>query len=55
MAVPKKKTSLLKRKLRRGQHNITLRAHSICTYCGADKMPHHVCGKCGMYNGRKYF
>ena len=55
MAVPKKKTSLHKRKLRRGGHRpVLLRAHSLCTNCGADKVPHHVCMNCGFYKGRKF-
>jgi large subunit ribosomal protein L32 len=53
MAVPKKKTSVHKRKLRRGQHFVSMRAHSVCDACGADKYPHHVCGSCGVYRGRQ--
>ncbi|UFX98292.1 50S ribosomal protein L32 [Candidatus Gromoviella agglomerans] len=54
MAVPKKKTSLHKRKLRRGQRTVQLRAHSVCTNCNSDKYPHHVCMSCGFYNGKPF-
>lgn len=56
MAVPKKKTSLHKRKLRRGAHShqVKLLAHSVCTNCKADTIPHNVCMSCGFYKGRKF-
>lgn len=54
MAVPKQKSSLHKRKLRRQHIKVVLRGHSICTNCKADKLPHHVCLKCGFYKDRKF-
>lgn len=53
MAVPKRKTTPHKRKLRRGQHVIKMRGHSLCQNCGENKYPHHICASCGVYRGRQ--
>ncbi len=54
MAVPKRKTSKSKSRSRRASA-WTLRtpAHSLCPRCGASKLPHVVCGNCGLYHGRQ--
>ncbi len=53
MAVPKRKTSPSKRRMRRS--HLALKAPSAieCPNCGETKRPHHVCGSCGHYDGRE--
>jgi large subunit ribosomal protein L32 len=53
MAVPKRKTSPSKRNMRRSHHRLAPTAHVECPNCGEQKRPHHVCEKCGQYNGRE--
>jgi len=55
MAVPKKKTSVSRRGLRRaGQHHKLYRKHPMsCNNCGAHVMPHTVCPSCGHYKGKE--
>jgi large subunit ribosomal protein L32 len=54
MAVPKKKTSKAKtRKRRASAWTLTAPPRSLCSHCGATKLPHVVCGKCGWYAGRQ--
>ena len=56
MAVPKKKTSVSRKGLRRaGQHHKLYRKHPFsCSNCGAHILPHTVCGSCGQYKGKEY-
>ncbi len=51
MAVPKKKTSVSRKGLRRaGQHHKLYRKHPVsCPNCGDHILPHHVCSSCGTY------
>ncbi len=54
MAVPKKKTSKMKTRSRRAANSkVHARSHAYCSYCGAPKMPHRVCGNCGYYKNRQ--
>jgi large subunit ribosomal protein L32 len=54
MAVPKKKTSKSKSRMRRASAwKIQAPARSVCPRCGNAKRPHVVCGTCGWYNGRQ--
>ena len=53
MAVPKRKTSPSRRNMRRSHHALTVVNHSECPNCGEQKLPHHVCGACGHYDGRE--
>lgn len=57
MAVPKKKTSVSRKGLRRaGQHHKLYRKHpGSCANCGALSMPHTVCSSCGHYKGKQIF
>ena len=50
MAVPKKKTSVSKKNMRRSHHALTSNAVSECPKCGELIRPHHVCDSCGAYN-----
>ena len=52
MAVPKKKTSQSRMKMRRSHHALKAVNFVACPNCGSDKLPHHVCLTCGYYNGR---
>ncbi|HAN40947.1 MAG TPA: 50S ribosomal protein L32 [Candidatus Cloacimonas sp.] len=53
MAVPKRKTSKTRRNKRRTHDALTPPSVSVCSKCGEHKRPHHVCEKCGTYNGRQ--
>lgn len=53
MAVPKRKTSPSKRRMRRSHLALTAVTSLECPNCGELKRPHHVCGSCGHYDGRE--
>jgi len=52
MAVPKRKTSVSKRKMRRSHDRIVPSGMSECPECGEMMRPHHACPHCGTYKGR---
>lgn len=53
MAVPKRKTTPSRRGMRRSHDALQVIHSAECDNCGARKLPHHVCGECGMYKGRQ--
>jgi large subunit ribosomal protein L32 len=53
MAVPKQKKSKSRRNMRRSHHALTATSSIECPNCGEIKLPHHVCGACGHYDGRE--
>ena len=53
MAVPKKKTSKSRRNMRRAHDALKAVGIVECPNCGEVKLPHHVCGACGHYDGRE--
>lgn len=57
MAVPKKRTSVSRKGLRRaGQHHKLYRKFpQACPNCGDSMLPHHVCASCGHYKGKQVF
>lgn len=57
MAVPKKKTSVQRKGLRRaGQHHKLYRKHPMsCPNCGDLTMPNTACPSCGTYKGKQVF
>lgn len=55
MAVPKRKTSKMKKRTRRSHHAISGKSLVNCTHCGEPKMPHRVCSECGYYKDREIF
>ncbi len=55
MAVPKKKTSVSRKGMRRSHDAIKGTNPTECPNCGAPKLSHHVCGACGFYRGRQVF
>jgi large subunit ribosomal protein L32 len=57
VAVPKKKTSVSRKGLRRaGQHHkLYAKTTNKCSNCGAIALPHYACSSCGTYSGREAF
>jgi large subunit ribosomal protein L32 len=53
MAVPKGKTSRMKKNKRRTHDALRAPASATCPKCGAVKAPHRVCAGCGSYKGRE--
>jgi large subunit ribosomal protein L32 len=53
MAVPKRKTSKTRRDKRRTHDALTPPTVGICSKCGEPKIPHHICDKCGTYDGKQ--
>ena len=52
MAVPKKRTSKSRKRMRRAHHALNYTAASeYCENCGELKLLHRVCGSCGVYRG----
>ncbi len=53
MAVPKRKTPRGKTRSRRAANwRLESPARSVCSNCGATKLPHVVCSNCGWYRDR---
>lgn len=57
MAVPKKKTSVSRKGLRRAGHTHKLsRSHAMnCPNCGDLTLPNKACPSCGTYKGKQVF
>ena len=53
MAVPKRKLSKSRKRLRRGHHKATSMKTQACPRCGDPKLPHRVCPSCGYYRSKK--
>ncbi len=53
MAVPKRKLSKSRKRLRRGHHTGAGMATQPCSRCSAPKLSHRVCPSCGYYAGKK--
>ena len=53
MAVPKRKTSKCKKRMRTASHKVELTASKPCPNCGAKHLSHRVCSACGYYRGRQ--
>jgi len=53
MAVPKRKLSKSRKRLRRGHHKAASMKTQTCPRCGDPKLPHRVCPSCGYYRGKK--
>jgi large subunit ribosomal protein L32 len=53
VAVPKKRTSKMKQRLRRTHDKARVPNLSACPRCNEPVLPHRVCGSCGHYRGRE--
>ncbi|MBK68141.1 MAG: 50S ribosomal protein L32 [Rickettsiales bacterium] len=53
MAVPKKKTSVSKRNMRRSHDSLNEPSYVEDKETGELRRPHHVCLKTGMYRGKQ--
>lgn len=53
MAVPKRRTSKSRKRLRRTHHRVKGIPSQACPRCSEPKLPHRVCGTCGFYRGKK--
>ena len=52
MALPKRRHSVTRGRLRRTHYKLTKSASIECPQCKQAKLPHRVCGNCGYYKGR---
>ena len=53
MAVPKRRVSKSRKRLRRGQDSAPSVPSQACPRCGSPKLSHRVCDSCGYYRGKK--
>jgi large subunit ribosomal protein L32 len=53
MAVPKRRTSKSRKRLRRGHPSGAGMRTQACPRCSSPKLPHRVCPTCGYYRGKK--
>jgi large subunit ribosomal protein L32 len=53
MAVPKRKTSKSRKRLRRTHWKLDVPGVANCAHCGQPVMSHRVCPNCGYYKGRQ--
>ena len=53
MAVPKRKTSRMKKRQRKAANRYEGVQANFCTNCSAPAEPHRVCPSCGCYNGKQ--
>ncbi len=53
MAVPKRKLSKRRSRMRASHHALSPRGLSTCSRCNYERPPHRVCPNCGFYDGRE--
>jgi len=53
MAVPFRKVSKTRKRMRRSHNALTAVGTTTCKECGAAIRPHRVCDACGSYKGKK--
>jgi large subunit ribosomal protein L32 len=53
MAVPKRKLSKSRKRLRRGHDTAKGTPTQACSRCGSPRLSHRVCPSCGYYAGKK--
>lgn len=52
MAVPKRRTSKTKKRMRRTHLKLVAKTTVNCPNCGEVIQPHRACTKCGFYKGK---
>ncbi len=52
MAVPFRRTSKTSKRMRRTHFKLAVEGVANCPKCGAMIKSHHVCPKCGYYDGK---
>ncbi|WP_083491584.1 50S ribosomal protein L32 [Lactiplantibacillus xiangfangensis] len=53
MAVPKRRTSKMRKRNRRGHIKLATLNLAPCPNCGELRVSHRVCPSCGFYNGKQ--
>ena len=53
MALQQSKVSKMKKRMRLAPRSYQGVATADCPACGAARLPHRVCPKCGVYKGRQ--
>lgn len=53
MAVPKRRTSKMKQRMRRGANRWRAPKLNVCPECGSSVPGHTACPQCGNYKGRQ--
>ncbi len=53
MAVPARKVSKTRGRMRRTHYKIDANTTTVCPKCGAAVKPHRVCIACGTYKGKE--
>lgn len=53
MAVPFRKTSKTRKRMRRTHYKISANEITKCPNCGEAIRPHRVCANCGTYKGKE--
>ena len=53
MAVPFRKVSKTRGRMRRTHYKISANGTVKCPKCGADVRPHRACAACGTYKGKE--
>lgn len=53
MAVPFRKVSKTRKRMRRSHNAIEANTTIVCKECGAVIRPHRACMSCGTYKGKK--
>lgn len=52
MAVPFRRVSKTRKRMRRTHYKMTANGMVKCPNCGVEIRPHRVCPKCGFYKGK---
>lgn len=53
MAVPFRRTGKTAKRLRRSHFKLSVTGLNTCPHCGTMIRSHHVCPKCGFYDGKQ--